>query len=50
MNLMRDEHIYEVNKIPINKFILENLYTAEGSLLVLARYLILKIKDDPRFE
>ena len=46
--MIRDEHIYEINKNPINKNILEDLFTADGSLLVLARYLIGKCKTDDK--
>ena len=47
--MIRDEHIYEIKKNPINKKILEDLFTADGSLLVLARYLIGKCKTEDKW-
>lgn len=40
---MRDESIFKITSHPINKMILEDLFTADGSILVLARYMIEKI-------
>lgn len=47
-NTTRDDKIFDINKEPINKQILEDLFTADGSILALARYMIEKIKNNPR--
>ncbi|KRX03444.1 hypothetical protein PPERSA_02823 [Pseudocohnilembus persalinus] len=46
-NATRDENIWEITKQPLNKSLLEDLFTADGSLLVLARYMIQKIEEKP---
>jgi len=43
-NITRDEKIFEINKKHINKHILDDIFTADGSILVLARYMINKIE------
>ena len=47
--MMRDEKIFEITNNPINKTILEDLMTADGSILVLAKYMIKKIEEKPDF-
>ncbi len=46
-NMLRDEEIFSITKNPLNKTILEDMLTADGSILVLAKYLIQKIKEKP---
>ncbi len=43
-NITRDEKIFEINKEHINKHILDDIFKADGSLQVLARYMINKIE------
>ena len=42
-NIIRDEKIFEISKEHINKQILDDIFKSEGSLLVLAKYMINKI-------
>lgn len=43
-NSLREEEIFKVTKEPINKLIMEDICTADGSIIVLAKYLLGKIK------
>ncbi|EAR94603.2 hypothetical protein TTHERM_00046820 (macronuclear) [Tetrahymena thermophila SB210] len=45
-NITRDEKIFEINKQHVNKEILDDIFKADGSLLVLARYMINKIEKN----
>lgn len=43
-NITRDELIFDINKEHVNKHILDDIFKAEGSLLILARYMINKVE------
>ncbi|EGR30602.1 hypothetical protein IMG5_128340 [Ichthyophthirius multifiliis] len=42
-NIIRDEKIFDINKEFVNKQILDDIFKADGSLLVLAKYMINKL-------
>ena len=44
-NSLREESIFQITKEPINKLILEDICTADGSIVVLAKYLLNKIQE-----
>ena len=44
-NSLREEAIFEITKEPINKLILEDICTSDGSIVVLAKYLLNKINE-----
>lgn len=43
-NVLRDDEIYQVTKELVPKLIMEDICSADGSIIVLAKYLLTKIK------
>lgn len=44
-NQLRDEATFEITNEPTNKVILEDICTSDGSIIVLTKYLLAKIKE-----
>ena len=49
-NQLRDEATFEITNEPTNKVILEDICTSDGSIIVLTKYLLAKIKEKEKEE